>query len=431
MLGWVLLFIFCTANAAERGVDETYAVHGQFTFVRQSTFGFNAPYAGPNSLTPNRSEETADLTVFLGAHLWSGAELWINPEIDQGFGLDNTLGVAGFPSGEAYKVGKSHPYLKLPRLFVRQTWGRGGDEESVVGAANQLGGVRNANRIVLTVGKFGVGDIFDLNRYAHDPRGDFLNWGAIDAGSFDYAADAWGYTEGAALEGYFGNWTARGGLFDLSDVPNSQHLEHGWHEFQMLLELEHRHRIAARSGKLALTAFESRGRMGLLDDAVSASIVSGTPIDIAAVRRFRGRFGAHLNIEQELTTDLGAFARFGKSAGNVEAYEFTDIDQSLALGVSLSGQRWTRSADTVGVVALINRISAARQRYLAAGGLGILVGDGQLPNSGPEQIIETFYNASVLRFAQLSIDYQWVNHPAYNRDRGPASIFGVRFHSQF
>src|SRR6202171_2991514 len=108
------------AAATEDPSAESFAIHGQFTYVEQETSAFNAPYAGPNSLSPDRGAETVDVTLYLGARLWPGAEGWFNGEIDQGFGLDNTLGVAGFPSGEAYKVGKNQPYLRLPRAFVRQ-----------------------------------------------------------------------------------------------------------------------------------------------------------------------------------------------------------------------------------------------------------------------------------------------------------------------
>ena len=66
-----------------------------------------------------------------------------------------------------------------------------------------------------------------------------------------------------------------------------------------------------------------------------------------------------------------------------------------------------------------------------AGGLGILIGDGKLPHPAAEEIIETYYSAALFSHAQLSLDYQWINHPAYNTDRGPASVFAVRFHAQF
>ena len=421
------------ASARASGGDKAdrFAIHGQLTYVEQETSGFTAPYRGPNSLSPGIGRETADATLYAGARLWSGAELWINPEIDQGFGLDNTLGAAGFPSGEAYKVGKKKPYLRLPRLFVRQTLDLDETREAIDGSANQFEGYHSPNRLVFTAGKFGVTDVFDTNRYAHDPRADFLNWAAVDAGTFDYAADAWGYTVGAAAEWYQGSWTLRAGVFDLSNVPNSEHLEPGAHEFQIDAELEKRHEFHALPGRVLLTVFDSRGRMGLLDEAVRLAQETGTPVDIGALRRYRSRLGVSLGLEQQLSADLGAFARAGKAAGNVEAYEFTDIDRTVSLGLSLKGSRWSRPGDAVGVVGIINSISAARQRYLDAGGLGILVGDGQLPHPGPERIVETYYDLAPLPHLNLTLDYQWVQHPAYNEDRGPASIFAVRVHLQF
>jgi high affinity Mn2+ porin len=406
-------------------------LHGQFTYVEQETSGFNAPYSGANSLSPNRGAETTDATLYLGARLWPGAEGWINGEIDQGFGLDDTLGAAGFPSGEAYKIGKNEPYLRLPRLFIRQTLNLDDAPQSVDAAANQLGGSRSANRVVITVGKFSVPDVFDTNQYAHDPRSDFFNWAAIDAGTFDYAADAWGYTAGAAVEWYRNAWTLRAGVFDLSTVPNSAHLDPGFHEFQSILELEKRHEIDGRAGRILFTLFDSRGRMGLLDDAVRLAESTGTSADIAAVREYRGGGGASFDLEQQLTAEFGAFARVGKAAGNVEAYEFTDIDRTVSVGLSLAGTSWHRAQDTLGLAVIDNGISAARERFLNAGGLGILIGDGRLPRPGPEQIVETYYSLAVLAYAHVSFDYQWIDHPAYNRDRGPVSVAAVRVHAQF
>jgi high affinity Mn2+ porin len=424
-----------TTGAAPRtgrdAASARFSIHWQATYVEQESSGFRAPYSGANSLSPRMGRETTDATLYLGARLWPGAELWINPEIDQGFGLDNTLGMAGFPSGEAYKVGKNKPYLRLPRLFVRQTVDLDDTREAVEGSANQFEGERSPNRLVFTVGKFSVSDIFDTIQYAHDPRGDFLNWAAVDAGTFDYAADAWGYTVGAAVEWYQGSWTLRGGLFDLSGVPNSEHLEPGFHEFEAVTELEKRHELLGAPGRLLLTVFDNRGRMGRLDDAVHLAQSTGTPVDIAAVRSYRSRLGASLGFEQQLSSDLGMFARAGKAAGNVEAYEFTDIDRTVSVGLSLKGPRWSRPHDTVGLVVIVNGISAARERYLNAGGLGILVGDGKLPHPGSERIVESYYDVAVLQQVHLTLDYQWVDNPAYNRDRGQVSIGAVRLHVQF
>ena len=419
-------------NAPPEATPQAWAVHGQATVVDQATFAFRSAYRGPNSLDPGaRGKETADVTLYAGVRLWPGMEAWINPEFDQGFGLSNTLGVAGFPSGEAYKVGMARPYFRLQRLFLRQTIDLGGERQAVDADLNQLASSHTADHLVITAGKLGVPDIFDTNPYSHDPRGDFLNWSLIDAGSFDYAADAWGYTVGAAAEWYTGRWTLRGGVFNLSKVPNSEHLEYGFSQFQGIAEIEERHHLGGRPGVLKVTGFLSRGRMGAFDDAVAIAQSSGRPADIAAVRRYRSRSGVSFNLQQEMADGLGVFVRGGMAGGDVEPYEFSDIDRTLSGGLSLNGGRWGRPHDTFGVAAVINDISRAHQRFLAAGGTGILVGDGRLPHPGPEQTVETYYDLAAYGPAHVSLDYQLVNHPAYNRDRGPVSIVAARLHAQF
>jgi high affinity Mn2+ porin len=424
------------ADAADdrpMAAEERFAIHGQATYTVQASDGFHAPYRGPNSLSAAINQETVDATLFLGARLWQGAEAWIQPEIDQGFGLDNTLGVAGFPSGEAYKVGAYQPYFRVPRAFVRQTINAGSDREAVAGIANQLGGSLSADRWVFTVGKFAVTDIFDTNQYAHDPRSDFLNWAAVDGGAFDYAADAWGYTVGAAAERYIGTWTLRAGVFDLSTVPNSTRLEPGMDEFQIDAEVEKRYTLFGQTGRVLLTGFDSRGRMALLDEAISLAQTTAVNINTALVdvRQYRSRMGAVVGLEQPITQAVGVFARISKAAGNVEAYEFSDIDRSVSVGTSVKGSLWRRPDDTVGLALIDNGISAVRQEYLNLGGLGLLIGDGKLPHPAAEQILETYYSAAPFSWAHVSFDYQLVKNPGYNTDRGPVSIFAVRVHAQF
>ena len=410
---------------------ETWAIHGQITETTQFHPAFTSPYRGTNSLDPgSRGDETTDLTLYFGVRPWSGAEIWADPEVDQGFGLSDTYGIAAFPSGEAYKVGSSVPYFRLQRLFFRQTFDLGGDVQADAAAANQLRGSHTADNIVVTAGKISVTDIFDTNDYAHDPRHDFFNWAVINSGAFDYAANSWGYSYGVATEWSQNWWTLRGGLFDLSKVPNEKHLETDFSQFEIVSEVEERHKLFGRDGKLKLLGFVNRGRMGSYDDAVALAETTGGVPSTALVRNYKSRAGVALNLQQAITDDIGVFARASYDDGSQETYEFTEINRAISAGLSLKGTDWKRPADTVGAAFVVDGISQAAQRYLAAGGLGILIGDGRLPHYGLENGLETYYSAQVTSWLAATADYQLIVNPAYNRDRGPVSIFGARFHAE-
>ncbi len=258
-----------------------------------------------------------------------------------------------------------------------------------------------------------------------------MNWALIDTGTFDYAADAWGYTYGAVVEWYWGNWTWRGGLLDLSAVPNSPDLDPSFSQFQWVGEIERRYDLWGHPGKIAVNGFLSRGKMGSFADAIALAAVTGGPADIAAVRHYQSRGGVSLNIEQEITADLGAFMRAGWADGNIEPFDYTDIDRTVAGGLSLNGKQWGRKDDTVGIAGIVNGISAEHEAFLNDGGLGILVGDGKLPHPGLEQILEAYYSYAVTPKTFLTFDYQLVVNPAYNTDRGPVNVFAGRFHAAF
>jgi len=416
-------------TAGDTPPAQAWAIHGQTTFTVQATPGFHAPYAGGNSLDPHQAQETWDVTLYAGVRPWRGAEIWANPEMDQGFGLSNTLGVAGFPSAEAYKVGKKNPYFKLPRLFLRQMIDLGGDTVKDVAAANLLRGSHTSDRLVLTLGKFGVTDVFDTNAYAHDPRGDFLNWSLIDSGAFDYAANAWGFTYGGAFELYEKAWTLRAGLFDLSKVPNQPSLEVGLQQYQVISEIEHRHTIAGHPGAIRLGGWFTRGNLALLRDMIAFYDRTGvTPVN-AAFRRMNDHGGGYINAEQEISPALGVFLRASASDGVTEADDFTDIDRSVSTGATLTGQGWGRASDKIGLAGVVNGISKTREIFFKDGGLGTLVGDGRLPHPGDEWIAETWYSLTVRAGVTLALDYQFIVNPGYNRDRGPVHVFGLRLHA--
>ncbi|MBA5637660.1 carbohydrate porin [Duganella sp. LX20W] len=427
-----------TTTADDNPAPESWAIHGQLTNVTQGHKRFASPYQGQNSLdAAGRTEETTDITLYAGVRLPSGTELWLNPEIDQGFGLSNTVGMAGFPSGEAYKVGADTPYLRLPRAFLRHTFALGGAQEAVEAGPNQLGGARTQDNVVLTAGKFSVTDIFDTNSYAHDPRGDFLNWSLIDAGAFDYAADAWGFTYGAALEWNQGSRTVRAGVFQLSAQPNGKIIRPTLSQFMLVAELEQRYQWDGHGGKVKLLGFANHASMARYADAVHqaagvASSVPGVPSvpDVAGVRRTAWRTGLAVNLEQELTADVGLFARASVNDGAKEAYEFTEINRSLSGGVAVKGAAWGRPDDTVGVAAVVNGLSGDARAYFAQGGIGILIGDGGM-QYGAEQILEAYYAARLGKHLSLTLDVQEANHPAYNRSRGPVHLLAARVHAEF
>jgi len=421
-----------TPGEAEQVQPENWAIHAQGTLTWLLQPAFRSLYQGPHSLNPAKTgRETVDVTLYAGSRPWPGGEIWINPEVDQGFGLSNTFGVAGYPSGEAYKLGKSEPYFLVQRGFLRQTIDLDGEVEKLEPDLNQLGGLQTANRLVFTIGKYSIVDIFDTNRYAHDPRHDFLNWSIIDMGGFDYAANSWGYTYGGAAEWYQDWWTARAGLFDLSQMPNSAALSHGFSQGQFVAELEERHALWDQPGKLKLLYWLTHGNLGTYLDAIALGEAIGTTPSTGDVRRFRTKDGFGLNFEQQVAPDFGVFARASISQGNVEEVDFTDINQSISGGLSLTGSRWGRPDDTIGLAGVANRISHQGKLYLAAGGLGGIIGDGQLPNAGPEQILETYYRVALSDFAQFAFHYQFINHPAYNRDRGPGSVFALQLRLQY
>jgi high affinity Mn2+ porin len=412
--------------------------HGQATFTEQAYPPIRSPYMGPNSLPGSgQGRETADATLYAGVRLWQGAELWINPEIDQGFGLADVHGVAGFPSAEAFKEGSNYPYTRVQRAFVRQTIDLGGDTQKVDADINQFADSQTANRLTLTLGRFAITDVFDTNKYANNPKNDFLNWSIVNDGTFDYAGDAWGITYGAAAEWYQGNWTVRGGIFDLSKTPaggvspDGGQLDSSFGQFQLVGEIERRYQLWDQPGVLKITGFLSRGRAGEFDAAIALSQVTGMPADINAVRSYTSRPGISVNWQQQVTETVGVFARAGWADGNVEPWDFTDIDRTVSGGVSLNGKPWGRPDDTIGVAGVVNGIAKVHQEFFNDGGLGILIGDGMLPHPGPEEIIETYYSYALTASTHLTADYQFVNNPGYNTDRGPVNVFSGRLHWQF
>src|ERR1700692_3512467 len=416
-----------------RAIDPySWNVHGQLTLIEQGYPAFRSPYQGTNSLTgASQIQNTTSATAFVGYRPWDGTEVYINPELMQGFGLNNTLGVAGFPNGEAQKSNFPMPRIDIARVFVRQTFGLGGEQETIEDGPNQLAGKQDISRISVTAGRFAVLDVFDGNSYSHDPRVDFLNWNMYCCGSYDVTMDKIGYTWGAAAELNQKSWAIRAGYFLVPVVSNVNNYdtriaEHG----EYIGELELRYSLFSQPGKLRLMGWANIADTGSYADALAMPVTPPHYPDIMHTRRVRTNYGFVVNLEQAITSDLGVFSRATWSPGLVEIIGWTDCGESLSVGTVLKGNAWGRPDDKIGVAGVVEGLSPVARAYFAAGGLGILIGDGQL-NYRPEQILEAYYAYSLNQWATLSFDYQFVDNPGYNADRGPVSIFSGRLHAQF
>jgi high affinity Mn2+ porin len=434
-----LLALLASANTPAQGqtVDEPssgantwYTLHFQQTTVTQAHPAFRSEYDGAGSLRRvAETETTITSTLFAGLSLWKGAELYLNPELSGGSGLSTAFGVAGFPNGEAFRVGSAKPVLYPARLFLRQTINFRGGEERVDKGPNAIAGSRSSHRLTVTIGKFGIADIFDNNKYTHDPRTQFFNWALMNSGAWDYPADTRGYTWGLSLEYTRESWTIRGASVLVPREANGLAMDtHVAKSHGFALENELRYDALGRPGTIRLLVFLNSARMGDYDEAVAANPTA--PV-VSDTREYgRTKYGFAIGVEQELADGLGAFTRLSWNDGKHETWAFAEIDQSLAIGAVLNGARWTRSLDEVSVALVLNGISGPHRRYLAAGGYGFMLGDSRL-DYGLESIAEAYYKLHIIEHLTASVDYQLVVNPAYNRDRGPVNIFGVRSHVEF
>ena len=413
---------------------ENFNAAVQTTWIVSRHGAFNSPYVGTNSLQPVFEKAyTWTATAYLGYRPFANTEVYFNPEMIQSNQFSGLHGLGGFNNNENQKSGETTPTFYRARLFARQTWNLGGEKIQLESGANQLAGAVDRDRVVLTVGNFTTPDIFDNNLYAHDARTQFLNWAFYTHLASDFAADARGYTWGAALEYYKNNWVYRIGQFTQPKESNGLYLEHSLTRHGATqIEVEHSHVLFKQPGKVRLLAFRNHANMANFDEALALQKATGaaTP-ELANVRRNQNKIGAGLNIEQSLTNNIGVFGRFGFNNGKTETYQFAEADRSASAGASIKGALWGREKDTVGIAVAHNDISKSHRAYLAAGRLGPFIGDGKLPNYRTERVVEAYYNVALHRHASLAADFQRISNPAYNADRGPVNIFAMRLHLDY
>jgi len=414
-----------------------YELGFQVTFINQQLFKFRSPYQGPNSLiSQNENELTDTYTLYAGARFAPGLEAFVNPEMARGKGISSGLGLAGFTNGDVVRnpaLGMN-PYLA--RYFMRYTVATGHGEEQIQPGENQIVGMRPIHRLVLTAGKLATNDLFDVNSYANSTRTQFMNWALINNAAYDYAADTRGYTQGVALEWINPDWALRIGRFQMPKVANGidlqENLEH-FHGDQAELELHPKVGRMKTPAVVRLLGYVNVAHMGNYAATVALARQTGTTPDITKTERNSAvKYGFGLNFEQALADEgaTGIFGRYGWNDGTTESYVYTEADRSASLGFQLSGAHWHRKDDRWALALAQNDLSGPHKEYLAAGGLGFLLGDGRL-NYAPEQILETYYNFQVAPPLTLSLDYQFIHNPGYNQDRGPVSVLSFRAHLEF
>ena len=447
-------FLSTQAVAAEAQQEDRWNAFGQATYIWHRKDAFTAAYTNlndtPNSLLPDKERSfTATVTGFFGWRAWRGGELYFAPEIISELPLSGLRGLAGsIQNGELEKNGAVAPTLYISRLFLRQTWGLGGETSHVESGPMQLAGSVDSRRFVLTAGNLSTIDLFDRVAYAGDVRQQFLNMNFLTYAAYDFAADARGYSWGAAGEYYRDDWVFRLGRFLGPRNPNQLRLDlQAMKHYGDQFELEHQHEIAGRPGKLRVLAYRNVENMGRFDDAVNAFVSdpgknaltcpnfnyssgnAGAP-DLCWARKRNTKVGLGFAAEQKLSDNAGVFFRGMKSDGRTEVYSYTASDSSISFGTIVGGAAWGRTKDSAGLGYAQNWISAAHVRYLNLGGIDGFIGDGGI-NYRPERLLETYYNINLAKRSWLTLDWQRVANPAFNSDRGPVTLWGVRLHTEF
>ena len=415
--------------------SERFWISAQDNIIFQYQPSFPAKYSGINSLRNHAENATSNVgTLYLGYMPHKNTELYFDIESADGGGLSDAFGLAGFTNVDV---------VRNPQLGVAPYIARGLLREIVPLSSETVEAERGplsldsrlpARRLEFYIGKFGMVDFFDVNAGSGDSHSQFLNWTIVNNGAYDYAADTRGYTVGLVAAYYDRNWAFRFAEALMPTVANG--IQYQWklsrargenYEFELHPNIWHEQGTVIR-----LLAYENHGNMGVYEEAINNFLAGKTPRPDITAHPLQStvKYGFGVSLQQAVTPNVTAFARWGWNEGQHESFVYTEVDQTWQAGADVAGKLWRRKLDKWGAAFVSNGISAAHAKYLALGGHGFLLGDGAL-NYGRENIFETYYTAHLWRGIFAGPDLQHINNPGYNRARGPVWVPGARLHLDF
>jgi high affinity Mn2+ porin len=407
---------------------------GQANFIFQTHPEFHAPYSGKNSLSPHYEKGTSRvITLYTGGRVSDSLVFLVDIEEAGGMGLSTGLGLAGDTNLDIVRNPSLSKAPYLGRAMIHKVFAFSDDKVENERSALSLFEELPRRRLELRFGKFSLPDFFDINSVGSDTHFQFTNWTTDNNGAWDYAADTRGYTVGLAADFEDRNWGFRFAEALMPKVANGIDLV--WKPWQVRgesFEYELRRGVLPRkSGVIRLLGYTNAANMGVYrDQIIKASAQQTIPNITDHPWHITRKYGFGINVEQSLTKNVTAFARFGWGDGRKESFAYTEVDQTFAAGMGVHGSWWHRTQDRAGLAFVSNAIKKDHQNYLAAGGLGFLLGDGHL-NYGRENILESYYTVHVWRGIYLGPGIQHINNPGYNRDRGPVLVPTFRLHVEF
>ena len=407
----------------------------QANFIAQVHPRFDAQYSGPNSFDHAEEQSVSRVvTLYTGFQFDDSTELVLDAESSGWSGLSQGLGLAGFVDLDVVRDPQLSAEPYLARLWLHKVIRL--SKQNVEQGRTPLSLLTTipARRIEITVGKMSLPDFFDFNSVGSDSHMQFMNWTIDNNGAWDYAADTRGYTYAVVLQYYDHDFAARFAEALEPTTANGINLE--WnlqnaHAENYELEYDP-HLIPGRFGAIRLLAFTNYANMGDYHFAIDQFENQTTKtLKVPNIDDHRGgvalKYGFGLNLEQQLNEQVRVFMRAGWNEGQHESWAYTEVDQTASAGWDVRGDWWRRPNDKWGVAFVVNGISRRHRQYLALGGLGFLLGDGNL-SYGPEEIMETYYNFPIMRGLFGAFDLQYINNPGYNRARGPVVVPGLRLH---